>query len=290
MIPIAWLLESFDFELIGTVLFRLLLTTVLTGAIGYERESVNQPAGFRTHTLVGVGACLVTLTAAYLGDSDTAPVQAELSRMGAAVVSGIGFLGAGTIMREGTSIRGLTTAASVWTVACIGLAVGTGFISGAIAATIITFITLAFLIRFEPAQRSAEDCRRNGSPWRRPRGRLSARSEEGAGSQELAGNQDQASYPGQAGEPSCLGVALDRDDNDILGIVQLLEDRDFPVQSVRVLDSGDSGQSIHVCLVTGPIEAAARAAIIDELLRDRRILRILPDSETHARNSASAGS
>jgi len=156
------LMRSFELAWVVRILVRLLITAVLTGEIGYERETFNQPAGFRTHTLVGIGACLVMLMTEFLGTANGGDptIQAELSRMGAAVISGIGFLGAGTILREGTSIRGLTTAASVWTVACIGLAVGIGFISGAVLVTIITVITLPYLIRFEPVQRRERDFRR----------------------------------------------------------------------------------------------------------------------------------
>ena len=121
-------------------LFRLILAVILGGIIGFEREHSHRPAGFRTHILVAVGSALIMMTAIYI--SKHVEGEIDLSRMSAQVVSGIGFLGAGTILREGFSVKGLTTAASLWTVSCVGIAVGAGFYSGAIAATVIIYITL----------------------------------------------------------------------------------------------------------------------------------------------------
>ena len=92
--------------------FRIMLAALLSGIIGYEREHSHRPAGFRTHILVAIGSTLVMLTAVHM--SETSPnVTLDVSRMSAAVITGIGFLGAGTILREGFSVKGLTTAASL---------------------------------------------------------------------------------------------------------------------------------------------------------------------------------
>ena len=108
------------------VLQRLLLITVLAGIIGFERERHGRAAGFRTHILVGVGSCLVMLTGLYLTDVYLSRAPFDPTRMAAQVLSGIGFLGAGTILRSRTSVRGLTTAASLWAVTGVGLAIGAG--------------------------------------------------------------------------------------------------------------------------------------------------------------------
>lgn len=124
---------------------RLLLAALLGSAIGLERERVLWAAGLRTHMLVCVGSCLIMIVSAF-GFSDvlgTSNVVLDPSRIAAQVVSGIGFLGAGAILLRGDIIRGLTTAASVWAVAGIGLAVGAGLYAGAITANIIILIILA---------------------------------------------------------------------------------------------------------------------------------------------------
>lgn len=125
---------------------RLLLALVLGGVIGLERERMGRPAGLRTHILVTTGSALVMLVSMYA----LAGVERyDPGRMAAQVVSGIGFLGAGTILREGISIQGLTTAASLWAVAAIGLAVGSGFYYAAILATGLVALTLVFFYKFE---------------------------------------------------------------------------------------------------------------------------------------------
>lgn len=131
---------------------RLAIAAVLGGAIGLEREAHGRPAGFRTHILVSVGSALIMIVSMYglLDVTDrVAGTYYDAARVAAQVVSGIGFLGAGTILREGATVRGLTTAASLWTVAGIGLAVGTGLYIGALAATAIVMIALMFLGRVE---------------------------------------------------------------------------------------------------------------------------------------------
>lgn len=128
------------------LLLRLLLAGVLGGMIGFEREVNNRPAGFRTHILVTVGSCLIMILSIYgfIGFGLEGR-GGEPARLAAQVVSGIGFLGAGTIMREGTNVKGLTTAASLWISGGIGLAVGAGFFIGALITTAIALFSLASL-------------------------------------------------------------------------------------------------------------------------------------------------
>ena len=126
---------------------KMVLTVVLSGIIGFEREHSHRPAGFRTHILVAVGSALVMLTSNYVFKTYEGLSSFDPTRLGAQVISGIGFLGAGTILREGFSVKGLTTAASLWAVSCIGLAVGAGYYTGAIVTTLIIYITLNSLKR-----------------------------------------------------------------------------------------------------------------------------------------------
>ena len=108
------------------IIFKLALAGILGGLIGLERESLNRPAGLRTYTLVTVGSALAMIVSLDMYFQYYQTVNADPGRIAAQVISGIGFLGAGTIMREGATVRGLTTAAGLWVVACIGLAVGAG--------------------------------------------------------------------------------------------------------------------------------------------------------------------
>lgn len=131
------------------MVLRLLLSVGLGGAIGYEREHTSRPAGFRTHILVCVGAALVMVTSEFTFRKYIGSASIDPTRLGAQVVSGVGFLGAGTIIRDGFNVRGLTTAASLWAVSCVGIAAGAGFYSGAVIATIFIFLTLITLKRAE---------------------------------------------------------------------------------------------------------------------------------------------
>jgi len=130
-------------------IIRLLLAGALGGIVGYEREHTKRPAGFRTHILVCAGSALVMVVSEFAFKKYAGFTKMDPARLGAQVISGIGFLGAGTIMREGAGVKGLTTAASLWIVSCIGIAVGAGFYLGAILATFITFFTLIFLKKME---------------------------------------------------------------------------------------------------------------------------------------------
>jgi putative Mg2+ transporter-C (MgtC) family protein len=129
----------------GQLIIRLLVAAVLGSAIGIDRERLVWAAGLRTHMLVCVGSCLFMIVSAF-GFADilgTPRVILDPSRIAAQVVSGIGFLGAGSILLRGEVVRGLTTAASLWTVAAIGLAVGGGLYIEAVAATVVILIILA---------------------------------------------------------------------------------------------------------------------------------------------------
>lgn len=130
------------------IMLRLIIASVLGGIVGYEREHMNRPAGFRTHILVCAGAALMMITSQFLLDKYPG-TNIDPSRLGAQVISGIGFLGAGTIIRDGFNVRGLTTAASLWAVSCVGIAVGSGFYVGALITTALIFLTLITLKKAE---------------------------------------------------------------------------------------------------------------------------------------------
>jgi putative Mg2+ transporter-C (MgtC) family protein len=128
------------------VAFRLVLSVILSSFIGIDRESTKKPAGLRTHVLVSLGSTLVMILSVYLNQLFTTEDIIHFSdRLPAQVISGIGFLGAGTILRrDGGIVTGLTTAASLWVVATIGLAVGAGFYLAAIITTVLVVLTLMF--------------------------------------------------------------------------------------------------------------------------------------------------
>ncbi|QIB69087.1 MgtC/SapB family protein [Aminipila butyrica] len=137
----------YDVNLLSITL-RLLLAFLLGGIIGLERGTNNHPAGFRTHILVCVGATLAMLTNQYICQN-LAP-GSDPARLGAQVITGVGFLGVGTIFVTGKHrIKGLTTAAGLWASACLGLALGIGFYSGALISGLLIFISLAVLPKVE---------------------------------------------------------------------------------------------------------------------------------------------
>ena len=128
-----------------TIAVRLAVTVVLTGLIGWDRERLRKPAGLRTHILVGLGSALAMLVSTVTGPVTGGAYQMD-PRIAQNVLTGIGFLGAGTIlhMREGV-VSGLTTAATLWVCAVIGLAIGCGFYSGGILTTVLVLLALYFL-------------------------------------------------------------------------------------------------------------------------------------------------
>lgn len=143
--PSVWHLDM------GEVILRIGLAVVFGGIIGIEREWGNHSAGFRTHILVCVGSTLITILSIYgFAEFVYEPnVRTDPARLTAQIVSGIGFLGAGTILRTGSTISGLTTAASLWVVAAIGIGVGTGSYFAAGLTTLMVWVCLFLLNKFE---------------------------------------------------------------------------------------------------------------------------------------------
>jgi len=137
------------------LVLRLLLASVLAGLLGGERELTDQPAGFRTHILVGLGAALFAVVSAYGFESVVGSarpgVQADPTRVASQIVVGIGFLGGGAIIKYGASIRGLTTAASLWVTAAVGTAIGIGQLA---LGSVTTAITLLALVGLRPLRRA----------------------------------------------------------------------------------------------------------------------------------------
>lgn len=121
-------------------IIKLILGFVLAGIIGLERSSWNKPAGFRTHSLVGLSAVLIMLCGEYMSKE----YNIDPSRIPAQLLSGIGFIGAGTILRDGFNVKGLTTAAGLLAVTCVGLSIGAGFYLGGIITTLIAYIILSY--------------------------------------------------------------------------------------------------------------------------------------------------
>jgi putative Mg2+ transporter-C (MgtC) family protein len=141
-------------ELDLQTIFRLLMASVLGGLIGLEREVHGRPAGFRTHLLVSLGSCLFVLASIYFyrlygNFSGPGPVGVDPGRVAAQVVTGIGFLGGGAIVRDRANIRGLTTAACLWLAAAIGLSCGVGMYAVPAVVTIIALISLLLLKKVE---------------------------------------------------------------------------------------------------------------------------------------------
>lgn len=139
------------------MLIRLLVATLCGGVVGIERGKKNRPAGFRTYILVCVGAALTMILSAYMALmyplwSESAPelLRSDVSRFGAQVINGIGFLGAGTIIITGNQqVKGMTTAAGLWASACMGLAIGAGFYIGALVGCALIIVTTALFSKLE---------------------------------------------------------------------------------------------------------------------------------------------
>ncbi|WP_052078952.1 MgtC/SapB family protein [Spirochaeta lutea] len=145
---LTWLSELFTKQEIqlDTLVLRLALSAIFGGMVGLERERKNQAAGLRTHLLICLGATILMMLSIYMAQAFPGDA-ADPSRIAAQVVSGIGFLGAGAIVRMGLDIRGLTTAASIWVVAAIGLVTGAGMYAAAVIAVGIVLFALGILER-----------------------------------------------------------------------------------------------------------------------------------------------
>lgn len=142
----GWLAYLKEFNVLS-MLVRLVLAMLIGFLIGYEREKLGRPAGLRTHILVCVGACMTSLIGIYIWMQDP---QSDPLRISAQVISGIGFLGVGTIMVRGNNhITGLTTAATLWTTASLGIAIGFGFYEAALICALIVTITTGILCKLE---------------------------------------------------------------------------------------------------------------------------------------------
>ena len=128
---------------IQDVLLRLLTAMLIGLVVGSERERSHRPAGLRTHMLVALGACVIMITGEVMWHDYTAlGGSPDPARLAAQVIPGVGFLGAGTILREGFSIKGLTTAASLWATACMGLCAGAGFYAASLTCAVAVYVTL----------------------------------------------------------------------------------------------------------------------------------------------------
>ncbi|MFC7678548.1 MgtC/SapB family protein [Paenibacillus sp. GCM10028914] len=140
-----WVIDNFN------ILVRLLLSMLMGGLIGWERERSNHAAGLRTHILVCLGSTLIMLLSIYGFTDFVAEVNVRIdpARLATAVITGIGFLGAGTILFTGKSITGLTTAASIWVVGAVGLAIGAGFYFAAIVSTLLILLNLVVFNKLE---------------------------------------------------------------------------------------------------------------------------------------------
>ena len=141
------IIESVSIKVVLEIIFKTFLCVVLVGAIGYNREKKGMVVGIRTHVLVGMVGLLIQITSLEYyringGNND-------VFRLAGQYISGIGFLGAGTILKDKRSVKGLTTAASIWLAACIGLAVGSGVYLGAVIITVVSYIFLTDIFRLK---------------------------------------------------------------------------------------------------------------------------------------------
>lgn len=147
--------DSFAWDVLKYDLLKLLISVVFGAVIGSERSRHGRAAGMRTHILVCLGACITSMTSLFV--SDILSHEGDVFRISAQVVSGIGFLGAGMIiLKSNNVITGLTTAAGIWTTGVIGIAVGYGFFTGALASVILFLITITLFSKFERRKRLAQ--------------------------------------------------------------------------------------------------------------------------------------
>ncbi len=141
------------------ILTRLIIAVFIGGIIGFEREYKNRPAGLRTHMLVCVGSCVISIIQMLMIEEATnmvltnpvlsSSIKVDIGRMAAGVISGMGFIGAGTIIHHKGSISGLTTAATLWIVSCLGIAIGMGYYFLSISTTVIILLVVVLIKKFE---------------------------------------------------------------------------------------------------------------------------------------------
>jgi putative Mg2+ transporter-C (MgtC) family protein len=129
----------------GDIALRLGIAIILGGIVGLEREYQNQPAGLRTHIILVLGAALTTIVSIDLQNSDPPLISGDIMRLSAGVITGIGFLGGGAILRFGANVKGLTTSTSMWTMAIVGIAVGAGLYFPAVITTVVVLLVLLLL-------------------------------------------------------------------------------------------------------------------------------------------------
>ncbi|MBU0597946.1 MgtC/SapB family protein [Patescibacteria group bacterium] len=133
----------------STIILRIFLTIILCGLIGLERKHYHKPAGFRTNVMVGLGSAIIALTAISIYGTYNESSNVDIGRIVGQIVTGIGFLGAGAIIQARGSVHGLTTAASIWVVAAIGMSIGLGFYLIAVTGTLASLLVLVILGRIE---------------------------------------------------------------------------------------------------------------------------------------------
>ena len=150
MTTIMNIINTDEFQMI----FKLVLISILSGIIGSEREHLSKPAGFRTHVLVGISSVLVMVCGIKISD---AYGNNDPLRMPAQLLSGIGFIGAGTILSNGFKVKGLTTASGLLAVTCIGLLIGSGMYAYGIISTVIVYIILRYPYKLDNKNGSSED-------------------------------------------------------------------------------------------------------------------------------------
>jgi putative Mg2+ transporter-C (MgtC) family protein len=263
---------TFEPALVG----RLLLVLVLCGIIGLERSEHERASGFRPHILVGLGACLMTMTGAY-GVADM--TNRDPMRVASYVVSGIGFLGAGAILRHGTTVRGLTTAASIWGSAGIGIAVGIGLGLLASIATVLVLFTLTTLERLETRLgrgESAKDLKIHLKDDHRAVGKaLTALDRLGVGVRR-------ASLIPMAGDTAILRVELDRPLKASL-VPQLVKQL-LVVKSIAHVEASPlEVENAEELVPENLLKAASREAESDLHLGDDNLLKDLNENEPDGR-------
>lgn len=201
-----------DNGMLAQLTLRILMAAFLGGLIGLERSSGDRPAGLRTHVLVATGSALLMVVSIY--GIDGHPQARDPSRIASQVVSGIGFLGAGTILHEGLTVKGLTTAASLWIVSAIGLTVGCGMLALGIFATGITLVTLILIRGLEKKVAPS----REGHPLQPPCDRQQGSGQHDRGHGLSPGTEYQDPDPGHAerSPAKCAGSGPGGENRQIL--------------------------------------------------------------------------